>query len=379
MTDLFIGLMSGTSMDAIDAALADFSQPAPVLVRAINIPLDSALREECLALGSGCADNAMERLAVLDQSLGNAFANAVSDLLQRSGLQARAIRAIGSHGQTLWHQPDSPHPFTLQLGNPNQIAENTGITTVADFRRRDMAAGGQGAPLAPAFHNAVFRSPDENRVILNIGGMANITILPAEPHARVTGFDTGPGNVLLDGWHLIHRRQRFDRNGAWAATGSVNQPLLDKLMADAYFQAPPPKSTGRERFNLEWLQTQLSAANTAASPQDIQATLCELTAGSIADAVLKHAPATQRVLVCGGGTHNSDLMTRLRQRLSPRPLETTDAAGIAPDWVEALAFAWLAKQTLEGKAGNLPSVTGAKKAVVLGGIYQAGDTTQDER
>lgn len=380
MSDLFIGLMSGTSMDAADAALVDLSGDKPKLIAAHRTPLTSELRAALLAL---CAPgpNEIERIAELDARLGEIFADSTLALLKKAGVNATEVLAIGSHGQTVRHQPTGPYPFSLQIGNPALIAQRTGITTVADFRRADIAAGGQGAPLVPAFHNAVFRSSEHDRVVVNIGGIANITILPKDAKQFVTGFDTGPGNVLLDAWAERHLGKRMDEDGRFAASGKVQEDLLAQLLQDDYFSLAPPKSTGREHFNMAWLDTILhqhplshqgeGGGEGENSAQDTQATLCELTAASIAQAIHHHAPQTREVLICGGGAHNAHLMQRLRARLKSCSVESTEKHGINPDWVEAMAFAWLAKQTLEGKLGNLPAVTGATRAVVLGGIYKS--------
>lgn len=369
MTPLFIGLMSGTSMDAADAALVDFSAGAPKLIATRRTPLPPELRGGLLAL---CVpgENEIERMAALDTQLGEIFADCALALLKKAGVKADAVIAIGSHGQTVRHQPAGAYPFSLQIGNPALIAQRTGITTVADFRRADIAAGGQGAPLAPAFHNAVFRSAQRNRIVINIGGIANITLLPRDAKQFVTGFDTGPGNVLLDAWAERHLGKRMDEDGRFAASGKVNENLLNEFLQDNYFSLAPPKSTGREHFNLAWLDTMLKNHGSVPA-QDVQATLCELTAASISDATRRHAPAAEEVLICGGGAHNIHLMQRLRARLQPCPVESTEKYGASPDWIEAMAFAWLAKQTLEGKPGSLPSVTGAGHGVVLGGIYRA--------
>ncbi|HWQ95218.1 MAG TPA: anhydro-N-acetylmuramic acid kinase [Gammaproteobacteria bacterium] len=367
MPEFFIGLMSGTSMDAADAALVDFSAGKSKLIATHRTPLTAELRAALLAL---CVPgpNEIERMAELDARLGELFAEAALALLKKSGVSATDVQAIGSHGQTVRHQPTGPYPFSLQIGNPALIAERTGITTIADFRRADIAAGGQGAPLVPAFHNAVFRSSEHDRVVVNIGGIANITVLPKDAKQPVPGFDTGPGNVLLDAWAERHLGKRMDEDGRFAATGKMHEELLAGLLSDSYFALAPPKSTGREHFNIAWLDAALKSYSKV-SAQDVQATLCELTAASIADAVQKYAPVTQELLVCGGGALNAHLMQRLRARLQPCPVESTGKHGINPDWVEAIAFAWLAKQTLEGNPGNLPSVTGAKHEVVLGTIY----------
>jgi anhydro-N-acetylmuramic acid kinase len=282
------------------------------------------------------------------------------------------VRAIGSHGQTVRHEPDGDHPFSVQIGDPNVIAEITGITTIADFRRRDIAAGGQGAPLVPAFHAAVLRSSDEDRVALNIGGMANITVLPRDPAQAVTGFDTGPGNVLMDAWAARHLGTPLDSEGRWAGSAPRDEALLAVLLSDEYFQRQPPKSTGREHFNMTWLEARLAQLGTAPEPAQVQASLAALTALSCAAAIQRYAPRTQQVLVCGGGVHNVTLLQQLTDALPGVRVASTQTQGLDPDWVEALAFAWLAQQTLAGKPGNLPSVTGARAPVVLGGIYSAG-------
>lgn len=367
---LFIGLMSGTSLDGIDAVLVEFNATLPPrLIAADTTAFEPALRAELLSLCLPGA-NEIERMGRADRALGQAFASATRQLLQKAGLPAAAIAAIGSHGQTIRHRPNSDLAFTLQIGDPSTIAEMTGITTIADFRRRDIAAGGQGAPLVPAFHRSVFGG-ERNRVILNIGGMANITALPADREMAVLGFDTGPGNTLLDGWIAHTRQLAFDRDGAWAGSGKVDRQLLDSMLADPYFSQPPPKSTGREHFNLDWLRHHL-AQNPNVSAEDVQSTLAELTAASIVGAIEQLPFATHEVFVCGGGAYNRDLMLRLERLLHPRLLGHTGQLGIAPEWVEAAAFAWLARETLAGRPGNEPAVTGASRACILGGIYPAG-------
>jgi anhydro-N-acetylmuramic acid kinase len=316
----------------------------------------------------------LDELGQLDVELGRAFAEAASTLLHRSGIPAAKVRAIGSHGQTVRHGPIGDVPFTLQLGDPNTIAERTGILTVADFRRRDMAAGGQGAPLLPALHAALFRDPTRSRVVLNLGGIANITTLPADPAAPVRGFDTGPANCLLDAWATRHLQKPRDEGGQWAAEGQVDQDLLQHLLGDPYFALPPPKSTGRELFNLDWLQQQLAAHCAVRevaepAPVDVQATLMALSVRSVADAILAHGADANDVLVCGGGVHNSELMRLLGLALAPRWVTSTGALGVDPDYVEVTAFAWLAMQRLAGLPGNLPSVTGASGERVLGAVF----------
>ncbi len=365
----YIGLMSGTSLDAIDAAIVRFSGKRCELQQHLALTISEDIRQQALSLLTP-GENELARLCRLDVQLGRLFAEAVQALLRQADLDASAISAIGSHGQTLRHYPDTEFPTTLQIGDPNIIAEQTGITTIADFRRRDMAAGGQGAPLAPAFHQALLRDEKDDRVVLNIGGIANIPLLPADPAQPITGFDTGPGNALMDSWIQTHLQQSHDPEGTWATSGKMNKTLLDQLLSDAYFQQAPPKSTGRETFNLSWLEKQLQNFSDL-SAEDIQATLAELTAISIARAISKHAADTKQVLICGGGIHNSYLIQRLAAHLPQQQLRSTQELGIDPDWVEAMAFAWLAKQTLEGQAGNLPGVTGAQHPVILGGIYPA--------
>ena len=368
--DHYIGLMSGTSMDAIDAVLVDFSAGIPRLVHTLDHPIPDELRSECQALFIP-GNNEIDRLGQADSQLGDVFADAVLQLLEAANVLAQDITAIGSHGQTIRHRPDNHPAFTLQIGDANRIAERTKITTVADFRRRDMAAGGQGAPLVPAFHAAVFQSTALPRVIVNIGGISNITILPGNTDSPVSGFDTGPGNGLMDIWVQKHRQQFFDQEGQWAASGQINKSLLNQLMTDEYFDRIPPKSTGREKFNLGWLEEQLTAYGKEIAAEDVQATLCELTAVSITVDIRQHAPETEEVIICGGGTRNVQLMKRLREHMDPIEVKISDDLGFPADWIEAMAFAWLARETLANRPGNVPGVTGASHPVILGGIYQA--------
>jgi len=365
----YIGLMSGTSVDAIDAVLVRIDPDNHLhLLATHQHPISDSRRAEIQALMLP-GENEIDREGELDMRLGRLFAEAVLAVLKAAGKAPSEIRAIGSHGQTIRHRPHSAQAFTRQIGNPSMIAELTGITTVADFRARDVAAGGEGAPLVPAFHNAMFRQTGINRAIVNIGGIANVTYLPGDSGASVIGFDTGPGNTLLDQWVARHQGRSHDQRGEWAASGNILQNLLERLLDDEYFSQSPPKSTGREHFHTSWLSHHLSGSE---SPADVQATLAELTARSIAEAIHEWLPGSvDEVYVCGGGAHNTDLLRRLRLRLSDTPLATTTALGLDPDWVEATAFAWLAHQTLAGHPGNLPSVTGANRAVVLGGIYLA--------
>lgn len=368
--ELYVGLMSGTSLDGIDAALVDLAA-APRLLAAATYPLPPGLHAELVALCQPGPDE-IERLGRADRALGLELAHAVRQLLAGAGVSPGAVRAIGSHGQTIRHRPAGigipGHPFTLQIGDPTSIAHHTGITTVADFRRRDVAAGGQGAPLVPAFHRAVF-SGARGRAIVNIGGIANVTGLPGQ--GPVLGFDTGPGNTLLDTWIQRQRGEPYDRDGLWAAAGTPLPELLAALLADPYFALPPPKSTGREYFNLPWLEPHLQRLAATADPADVQATLTELTARSIADAIAALPFAAGEVFICGGGAYNRQLMQRLAALLQPRTVSTTAELGIAPEWVEAAAFAWLAQQTLKGAPGNEPTVTGAEKYCTLGAIYPA--------
>ena len=358
--------MSGTSADAIDAALVEFS-PAPRLLGSLSTPLPDGLRADILALCAPGVDE-IDRMGVLDRRLGDAFADAVLALLQQQALPPTAVTAIGSHGQTVRHRPGGSHAFTLQIGDANTIAERTGITVVADFRRRDVAAGGQGAPLVPAFHQAAFSHAAEARAIVNLGGMANVSLLPPGG-TGATGFDTGPGNVLLDGWIDHQRGLRYDRNGDWARTGRVRNDLLARLLSHPFLTLPPPKSTGREDFHLAWLLEQLAPEM---PPEDVQATLVEFTARSVAEAVITAMPGVEAVYLCGGGAYNGYLRERLAMHLPAGcRLEDTSALGVAPAWVEAVAFAWLARETLAGRPGNLPAVTGARRAVPLGAIYPA--------
>lgn len=368
MAEHYIGLMSGTSLDGIDAVLVDFAASPPRLVAARTHPLPDSLRQQLAALCQP-GDDEIERLGRADVALGEQFAEAVQQLLARSGIPAADIRAIGSHGQTIRHRPGAG--FSLQIGDANRIAQRTGITTVADFRRRDMAAGGQGAPLVPAFHAALFRTHEHDRIVLNLGGMANVTLLPADPAQPVLGFDTGPGNVLMDLWAQRHLGQPLDKDGAWAAAGKVDAALLAHCLSDGYFHQPPPKSTGREHFNAGWLAAQLAGSERSPLAADVQATLCELTAVSVAEAIRQTGIDAAELLVCGGGARNAHLLSRLRAQLDPVDVVPSDARGLAADWVEAVAFAWLARETLAERPGNLPAVTGAGERVILGAVYPA--------
>lgn len=362
----FIGVMSGTSLDGIDVVLAAIDDQMVAQQASYSHPIPQALRSQILAICQG-QSLTLSQLGQLDTRLGRLFADAVQALLRQQGIASEDITAIGCHGQTVWHEPQGDAPNTLQIGDNNQIAAATGITVVGDFRRRDMALGGQGAPLVPAFHHAVLSHPGERRMVLNIGGIANLSLLL--PGKTLRGFDTGPGNMLLDAWIWRQQGQPYDRNGAWGASGSVVWPLLQQMLSDPYFALASPKSTGREYFNLSWLEQHLSSFPGLAA-QDVQATLVELTATTISQQVLLSG-GCDRLLVCGGGGRNTLLMARIAAQLAGTEVTSTDKAGISGDDMEALAFAWLAWRTLNGLPGNLPSVTGAREASVIGAIFPA--------
>ena len=366
--ELFVGTLSGTSVDGIDAALVRFGARLE-LIADHSLAFPAELKAELFALGRP-GDNEIDRLGRTDTALGRLFARAINELLAKAGVAPRDVRAVGSHGQTIRHRPGFDPAFTLQIGDPNVIATETGIPVVADFRRKDMALGGQGAPLVPAFHEAVFRTKENDRVVVNIGGIANLTALPAAPTAPVLGFDTGPGNTLLDAWARRVLGTPMDRDGAFAASGRVVPKLLRAMLAEPYFAQPAPKSTGPEQFSTAWLETRLAGLAEPPSDADVQATLVGLTARSIADAV-KALPlgAAPEVFVCGGGARNLGLMRALQAELPDCKVATTDALGVAGDWVEAMAFAWFARQRVLGLPGNCPRVTGASRAAVLGAVF----------
>lgn len=368
---LFIGMMSGTSADGIDAVVVSLAGGRCREHGHVHLAFEPSLRETILAVARGAT---LADAASLDVRLADAYAEAVETLLRQSGFSRDRIRAIGCHGQTVLHRPEGEAPTSIQLGDPHRLAARTGIDVVADFRRADIAAGGEGAPLASAFHAAVFSSPDENRCVVNLGGMANVTMLPAGHDTPVLGFDTGPGNVLLDAWISLHGGHDYDAGGTWAATGSVDSRLLAALRSDPWFRRAPPKSTGREHFDHEWLERWGGDRLHAIAMADIQATLSELTASTLADTILEHAPATARVLICGGGAHNADLLERIGRLLPGIAVETTGVHGIDPGRVEALAFAWLAHRRLRGLPGNCPAVTGARREVPLGAVILAPDS-----
>lgn len=358
---LYAGLMSGTSLDGVDAVLVDFQVTPWRLIATHSLAYSPEIQAEALAL-NGRGEDELGRAALLGATLSQLYADATLAMLKSAGVDAGAVTALGCHGQTVRHRPD--RGYTTQVINGAALAERAGICTVCDFRSRDIAAGGQGAPLVPAFHAARFRSRDTHRVIVNLGGIANLTDLP--PDGPVAGFDIGPGNILIDSWAQSHRRAPFDRDGAWAASGNVIDALLAAFLAEPYFAAPPPKSTGREEFNRAWL-TRFEPERY--EPADVQATLAELTVATVAEAIERHCTSAQEILLCGGGAENGDLVRRLAARLSGRTLADTGALGLPPKLVEACAFAWLAREALAGRPGNIPEVTGAAGPRVLGAIY----------
>lgn len=365
-TDWYAGVMSGTSLDGLDLVVADFSSTTPRVLAATTTPMPDTLRSTLLQL---CypGEDSVDLLGWADTELANLIADGINTLLAENRIRRSHITALGSHGQTIRHRPDGHNPFSLQIGDPNIIAERTGITVVADFRRRDLAAGGQGAPLVPAFHAALF-SAQHARAVVNIGGMANLTLLPAERPDAAWGFDTGPGNVLLDAWAMRHTGRPMDPDGSWARQHRFDQALLERLLNDPYFSRTGPKSTGREQFHAGWLAPHLDHE---LDPGVVQATLTELTARTIGDSISRATPAQPpaEVLICGGGRHNSFLMERLAAALPHSTVSGSEQAGIDGDWIEAMAFAWLARRRLQGLSGNLPAVTGAAGRRILGAVY----------
>jgi len=366
----YIGVMSGTSLDAIDVALIETSptdKPHLIAHHTAEFSVDLQKALKALIRSQSCQ---LCQLGELDIQLGDAYAEAILGLLKSSATPAVQIDGIGCHGQTVFHSPDSTYPFSMQIGNGNVIAEKTGITTVCDFRQRDIVNGGEGAPLAPAFHAAMFRSDSENRIIVNIGGISNISILAADCHSRLQGFDTGPGNTLMDTWIQQHHQLPFDNGGRWAEGGQINQTLLMQLKSDPYFSRQIPKSTGCELFNQNWLTQQLILANCEnLDAQDIQATLLAFTVSTITDAIHQYASQTEKVYVCGGGAKNTALMQQLQDALGNIEVTTTASIGLDPQWVEAVAFAWLAEQNLQRNALDLRYVTGARSPSILGAVY----------
>lgn len=371
MTSIYIGVMTGTSMDGIDIVAASFE---PLKLHAtLTIPFDTDLKDELMSLTLP-GDNEIDRMGKADVTLARKIAKGINQLIKKNNLDRKTIKAIGSHGQTIRHRPQDG--FTLQLGDPNLITEITKIPVVSDFRRRDLAAGGQGAPLVPAFHQAIFQHETRDRVILNLGGIANISILPAN-QSQISGFDTGPGNILMDGWCRRYTGQPYDENGNWAANGTPIRALLDRLYSHDFFGKKPPKSTGREEFNLDWLDEQIIDWRNDAEyeeiddlPENIQATLAKLTVRAIQKAIYRSGIQDGEVYVCGGGAYNSFILEQLRWRLRKHEwtVQTTDVIGISPTWVESTAFAWLAMRFVTQQTGNLPAVTGADATRILGTI-----------
>ena len=367
----FIGVMSGTSLDGVDVVLATIDETMVAQQASLTWPIPIHVKQAILDICQG-QQLTLSQFGQLDAQLGYLFAEAVNALLAQEKLKPQDIIAIGCHGQTVWHEPNGAAPHTLQIGDNNQIVARTGITVVGDFRRRDIALGGQGAPLVPAFHQALLAHPTERRMVLNIGGIANLSLLiPQQP---VRGYDTGPGNMLMDAWIWRQCGQPYDKDAQWAISGTVILPLLQNMLNDPYFSASAPKSTGREYFNYGWIERHL-AQFPGISPRDVQATLAELTAVTISEQVLLSG-GCDRLMVCGGGSRNPLLMMRLAALLPGTEVTSTDEAGISGDDMEALAFAWLAWRTLAGLPGNLPSVTGASEPSVLGAIYPANPRTQ---
>lgn len=366
--DLYVGLMSGTSMDGIDAVLVQFDGSRNIkLLASKTTPYSNALAQKLKQILSQKWRGSLHEILEIDSQIGLAFANAANTII---GDHKNQIAAIGMHGQTLWHQPEAAIPSTWQAGNPALVAEICECSVIADWRRRDMAAGGQGAPLAPVFHQAFFKQDQERLGILNLGGIANLTVLEHGNNTLI-GFDTGPANTLMDKWCQRHRGKTFDKNGEWAAKGDTLEPLLKALLEDEYFQHPLPKSTGPERFNLEWLEAKLQELADRPDPTDVQRTLLTLTIESIALQLERYCPDVQRLLLCGGGSHNTVLIEQLNRRLPAIQIETTATEGVDPDFLEAIAFAWFAQQTLTGVPLNTAAVTGARGPRRLGAIYPA--------
>ncbi|WP_090632071.1 anhydro-N-acetylmuramic acid kinase [Nitrosomonas marina] len=360
----YIGIMSGTSLDGVDAVLVDFRSDRISLAKTFFLPYDDSLKSKLLALNHTDYDE-LNTSAMVSNRLAHVYAAAVKGLLKDSAVSPQEITAIGCHGQTIRHCPEIEKKYTIQLVNAALLAELTCISVVSDFRSRDLAAGGQGAPLVPAFHRAAFMSSSHRRVIVNIGGIANLTYL--DPCGEVSGFDCGPGNILLDAWCQRHTGKNFDNNGDWAATGSVIPTLLDKLLSIDFFSLPPPKSTGRDLFNYKWLESHLRDE----LPEDVQATLIQLSTVSISQAIQTYYPNSNEIYLCGGGARNLHLVHHLKKLLSGIKVSLTDELGIPVDWVEASAFAWLARQTILRIPGNIPAVTGALGKRILGAVYPA--------
>jgi anhydro-N-acetylmuramic acid kinase len=364
--NLYAGLMSGTSLDAIDAVIINCAGDQVKLLATVEFPFPERLRNRLANLITA-PEIDLDHLGRAHRELGQVYANAVTALLDSADISSAAISAIGCHGQTVRHQPNANPPFSLQIGDAAALAAATGVTVVSDFRSADIALGGQGAPLVPAFHRFAFGSSKQQRVVVNIGGIANITVLKTS--GETSGFDTGPGNTLMDHWCWQNLGQRFDRDGKWAAEGEIDETLLDSLLTDDYFSLPAPKSTGREHFNAAWLERHLDSLTQPPCPADVQATLAALTVTSIAGSISEYA-GNAEIFVCGGGAHNSTLMRQIATKLPNNTVATTAELGIEPDWVEAAAFAWLARARLLGEPGNIPAVTGASAEALLGAVHR---------
>ncbi len=366
MSEFYVGIISGTSMDAIDLVIADCSDGHPCLIASLSVPFDIDLKLELQALIGAGPKAGLAAVMKAHREMGSACAAAVRQLLKQNKIKSRDIAACGLHGQTVLHMPGAEPGFSVQLGDANILALQSGIVTVADFRGMDIAGGGQGAPLAPLLHRELFADPDENRAVVNLGGIANITLLPRK--GKISGYDTGPANCLMDAWALEHLNTQFDDDGRWAAVGQIDDPLLATLEADPYFSQQPPKSTGTDYFNMDWLLNHIGEHSYI--NKDIQTTLAELTAWSVAREVRNNN--CDRILLCGGGVHNSFLAKRLAALVDGIPVQSTTELGVDADWVEGLLFAWLASQRLEGRAFDMKPITGSKSPVVLGAVYQPG-------
>lgn len=364
MPEYFIGLMSGTSVDAIDAVLMDFAKSNTHIVSSYSQAISAQLRNDINSLIA--TRQLPKNIKKLDKQFADTSYMAVKQLLKQASIDAQQISAIGSHGQTVFHDPKGMPPVSIQIGNAQIIANTTGIPTIGNFRQADIDAGGQGAPLACAYHVKILQSTKEERVVLNLGGIANITKLPKDKNETIIGFDTGPANTLMDTWTQKHLNKPYDQNGNWAQSGKVNLSLLEQMLEDSYFTNLPPKSTGREYFNLKWIQHQLDIFGSPVSIADVQATLLALTTHSIADSIDAWCPQTEKILLCGGGCENKFLVQQFEKTLDGKTLQQTSDYDAPANWMEAMAFAWLAKLNLENKPGNIPSVTGADKLVVLG-------------
>lgn len=362
LSEFYVGLMSGTSLDGIDAVLVDLGQPKPVLLEKYYMAFDETLKNDLLALHLP-STNELHQSQTIGNQLSRLYAAAVTSLLSRANTSPKEVRAIACHGQTIRHCPE--HGYSLQIGNAALLAELSGITVVSDFRSRDIAAGGQGAPLVPAFHNRILSHPDKHRVILNIGGISNLTDL--NPNQTTIGFDCGPGNILMDAWSAQHIGKPYDHNGAWAATGNVLPTLLRRMLDESYFTLPPPRSTGRDLFNMAWLEGKLNGVE---KPEDVQATLLELSCQAAAQSINQYCIGAREIYLCGGGAHNQSFRNRLADLVPHCSIGSTNELGLDSDYLEAIAFAWMAQQTMHGKPANLPQATGAKHPCLLGAIYQ---------